>query len=255
MEVESQDRELRHAYSTSQLYLSRSSHTHAHTWSARNRRCMGVEADPPEQALTANRKKDEEEEDKTKDFECNICFETAASPVLTLCGHLYCWPCLYHWLGIHASCPVCKNPCSTTNVVPIYGRGGSSSLVAADPGVAPRLQMTEQERHWADTLLMPPDPPARRQSMNTTTKPEVVPPRPQAPITRSRPTIKSRSAQPDITWSPISGTGINFFGLVGVQEVNAMPAVRVIARREEEHKFGRWFCGFLVLMIGWAMFG
>jgi E3 ubiquitin-protein ligase RNF5 len=30
-------------------------------------------------------------------FECNICLELASEPVVTLCGHLYCWPCLYRW--------------------------------------------------------------------------------------------------------------------------------------------------------------
>ena len=36
-------------------------------------------------------------------FDCNICLETAHDPVVTLCGHLYCWPCLYkrvHSLGV-----------------------------------------------------------------------------------------------------------------------------------------------------------
>lgn len=28
-------------------------------------------------------------------FECNICLELAQDPVVTLCGHLFCWPCLY----------------------------------------------------------------------------------------------------------------------------------------------------------------
>lgn len=28
-------------------------------------------------------------------FECNVCLELASEPVVTLCGHLYCWPCLY----------------------------------------------------------------------------------------------------------------------------------------------------------------
>ncbi|RKP26077.1 hypothetical protein SYNPS1DRAFT_6987, partial [Syncephalis pseudoplumigaleata] len=60
------------------------------------------------------------------EFSCNICFDTASSPVLTLCGHLYCWPCLHQWLQAQARnplCPVCKAGCESTQVIPIYGRG------------------------------------------------------------------------------------------------------------------------------------
>ncbi|KAF0923819.1 hypothetical protein E2562_007682 [Oryza meyeriana var. granulata] len=45
-------------------------------------------------------------------FECNICFEMASEPVVTSCGHLFCWPCLYQWLHVHSThkeCPVCKD--------------------------------------------------------------------------------------------------------------------------------------------------
>lgn len=28
-------------------------------------------------------------------FECNICLEIATEPILTNCGHLFCWPCIY----------------------------------------------------------------------------------------------------------------------------------------------------------------
>jgi E3 ubiquitin-protein ligase RNF5 len=28
-------------------------------------------------------------------FECNICLEMAKEPIVTLCGHLFCWPCLF----------------------------------------------------------------------------------------------------------------------------------------------------------------
>ncbi|CAN0221132.1 unnamed protein product, partial [Ectocarpus fasciculatus] len=28
-------------------------------------------------------------------FECNICLDGVREPVVTRCGHLFCWPCLY----------------------------------------------------------------------------------------------------------------------------------------------------------------
>ena len=28
-------------------------------------------------------------------FECNVCFETPMDAVVTPCGHLYCWGCMY----------------------------------------------------------------------------------------------------------------------------------------------------------------
>jgi E3 ubiquitin-protein ligase RNF5 len=38
-------------------------------------------------------------------FECNICFELPHEPIVTLCGHLFCRPCLYKWLHIHSHSP------------------------------------------------------------------------------------------------------------------------------------------------------
>jgi len=36
---------------------------------------------------------------KDQRFVCAICLETVSNePVVTRCGHLYCWPCLYQWL-------------------------------------------------------------------------------------------------------------------------------------------------------------
>ncbi|CAG8469758.1 23290_t:CDS:2 [Cetraspora pellucida] len=60
------------------------------------------------------------------EYECNICFDTASAPVLTLCGHLFCWPCLHQWLEAQSQnplCPVCKAGCGQDKVIPIYGRG------------------------------------------------------------------------------------------------------------------------------------
>jgi hypothetical protein len=35
------------------------------------------------------------QDDEASAFECNICLSLSREPVVTLCGHLYCWPCLY----------------------------------------------------------------------------------------------------------------------------------------------------------------
>lgn len=81
--------------------------------------------------ITGLESSDDEKEDENKnaaDFECNICFELAQQPVVTSCGHLFCWPCLYQWLNVHSEhkeCPVCKGEVTESNITPIYGRGSS----------------------------------------------------------------------------------------------------------------------------------
>ncbi|KAL3614136.1 hypothetical protein CASFOL_042210 [Castilleja foliolosa] len=76
----------------------------------------------------------------TGDFECHICFDLAQEPIVTLCGHLYCWPCLYQWLQIHShshECPVCKAIVDEEKLVPIFGRGKSNRdpRSSAVPGI------------------------------------------------------------------------------------------------------------------------
>ncbi|XP_048129638.1 E3 ubiquitin-protein ligase RMA3-like [Rhodamnia argentea] len=83
-------------------------------------------------------------------FDCNICFDSASDPVVTLYGHLYslvechlyCWPCLYRWLDArsssgepdqrHQTCPICKADISHSTLIPLYGRGSSSSSSECD---------------------------------------------------------------------------------------------------------------------------
>ncbi|MBA0864988.1 hypothetical protein Goshw_007899 [Gossypium schwendimanii] len=79
----------------------------------------------------------------TSGFDCNICFDSAQDPVVTLCGHLYCWPCIYKWLRVQTSsldadqrqrnCPVCKANISSSSLVPLYGRGTASDSQSKDP--------------------------------------------------------------------------------------------------------------------------
>ncbi|KAI4363829.1 hypothetical protein MLD38_019997 [Melastoma candidum] len=66
-------------------------------------------------------------------LDCNICLDSAQDPVVTLCGHLYCWPCIYKWLRVQDAssedpeqrhqCPVCKSEVSDSTLVPLYYRG------------------------------------------------------------------------------------------------------------------------------------
>ncbi|XP_071944543.1 E3 ubiquitin-protein ligase RNF185-like [Antedon mediterranea] len=61
-------------------------------------------------------------------YECNICLDTAKDAVVSLCGHLFCWPCLHQWLETRPTrqvCPVCKAGISKDKVIPIYGRGNT----------------------------------------------------------------------------------------------------------------------------------
>ncbi|OWM82649.1 uncharacterized protein LOC116208024 [Punica granatum] len=71
-------------------------------------------------------------------FDCNICLDLARDPVVTCCGHLFCWPCLYRWLHLHPDvkeCPVCKGEVTVKNVTPIYGRGNHGREPEDDSGL------------------------------------------------------------------------------------------------------------------------
>ncbi|KAI9095980.1 hypothetical protein K1719_026127 [Acacia pycnantha] len=92
-------------------------------------------------------------------FSCNICLEFAREPVVTHCGHLYCWPCIYKWLHLqtdsltsdeHPQCPVCKACISSTTIIPLYGRG-QASLAQSEH---------HNEKSSDPDIFIPPRPPA-----------------------------------------------------------------------------------------------
>ncbi|KAJ2237066.1 hypothetical protein IWW45_001293 [Coemansia sp. RSA 485] len=85
------------------------------------------------------------------EFSCNICFDTATDPVLTICGHLFCWSCLVQWLERSATCPVCKAGCDKEKVIPVYGRGKEEK--------DPRLNTNIPNRPAGQR---PPPPPSRQ---------------------------------------------------------------------------------------------
>lgn len=58
----------------------------------------------PENSKTSTKPElsDDESEEKKDDsmFVCNICLDIAKDAVVSMCGHLYCWPCLSEFLNL-----------------------------------------------------------------------------------------------------------------------------------------------------------
>ncbi|XP_041450412.1 E3 ubiquitin-protein ligase RNF185-like [Drosophila obscura] len=74
-------------------------------------------------------------------FVCNICLGTASDAVVTICGHLFCWPCLTRWLTSGPNrkiCAVCKAAVDNSKIIPIYGRNSTRPDEYARDGLAPR---------------------------------------------------------------------------------------------------------------------
>ncbi|KAK9664203.1 hypothetical protein RND81_14G025700 [Saponaria officinalis] len=86
-----------------------------------------------------------ETDDISSGFDCNICLDSVQDPVVTFCGHLYCWPCIYMWLHSQKAsedpdrtpqCPVCKARISQNTLIPLYGRDKCGKPSATHFGVA-----------------------------------------------------------------------------------------------------------------------
>ncbi|RCV43577.1 hypothetical protein SETIT_9G305200v2 [Setaria italica] len=102
-----------------------------HSTSTTDKSSASGTAAPP-----STREPDDKASRSAANFECNVCFDMAAEPVVTKCGHLFCWECLYQWLHVHShhrECPVCKGQVAEDAIIPIYGRGGSAASVDNAP--------------------------------------------------------------------------------------------------------------------------
>lgn len=59
-------------------------------------------------------------------LQCNICHCDASHAVLVLCGHAFCWSCIYQWFETQSqnlresSCPVCGSFATANECIPIY---------------------------------------------------------------------------------------------------------------------------------------
>lgn len=102
---------------------------------------------------TDNEKKNDNSEDTNNtQYECNICLDVAHDAVISMCGHLFCWPCLHKWLesksNSNQTCPVCKSAISREKVIPLYGRNSTEKKDPRDKiPPRPQGQRTEPTRN------------------------------------------------------------------------------------------------------------
>ncbi|ESL10530.1 E3 ubiquitin-protein ligase RNF5 [Trypanosoma rangeli SC58] len=94
-----------------------------------------------------------------EDFSCAICYDLATEPVVTRCGHLFCWNCLDHWLGRRDAvleCPVCRGRVDKRlhgDIIPLYGKGrqthaaGSFSSVKSSSVPQPQCHQSQEQPH------------------------------------------------------------------------------------------------------------
>ncbi|MCO5607472.1 hypothetical protein L7F22_061668 [Adiantum nelumboides] len=82
--------------------------------------------------MASTRRREEESE-----FACGICLreiEGPSNPVVTCCGHLFCWACIYRWMRQQqpATCPVCKGYLTNlqADFTPIYSLGSNDEAAA-----------------------------------------------------------------------------------------------------------------------------
>ena len=54
--------------------------------------------------------------------ECPICLANARLPIVTRCGHIFCWECIKNWVESKQKmeCPICKNGIKLNEVIKLY---------------------------------------------------------------------------------------------------------------------------------------
>lgn len=92
-------------------------------------------------------------EDVGSFYDCNICLHLARDPILTCCGHLFCWDCFYKLPYVDSTakeCPVCEGEVTDSSVIPIYGNGDSNRESKLESGMTipprPKAQRVEGAR-------------------------------------------------------------------------------------------------------------
>ncbi|XP_058465411.1 uncharacterized protein LOC131438979 [Malaya genurostris] len=70
---------------------------------------------------------------EVSDFDCVLCCRTLWRPVVTPCGHTYCWVCLDRCMDYSSSCPLCMAPLVEQFRHHLASSAGQFALLTANP--------------------------------------------------------------------------------------------------------------------------
>ncbi|KAK8883864.1 hypothetical protein M9Y10_042964 [Tritrichomonas musculus] len=76
-----------------------------------------------------NNKTGKEKKVKSDDqWNCPICFDKLRSPVVTHCGHVFCYDCIDRWLMKSDKCPMCTNHINRDELIVVPGHGETQNI-------------------------------------------------------------------------------------------------------------------------------
>ena len=76
---------------------------------------------------------------------CPLCNKPLHTPVVSECGHIYCWPCICKHLQESNTCPICDKVLNKENLIPIYGQTDESKEDAPPPPKQQRVEPPKEE--------------------------------------------------------------------------------------------------------------
>lgn len=79
-----------------------------------------------------NEKKEKNSNEKKRrsndQWTCPICFDKLQSPVVTYCGHVFCYDCIDRWLQKSDKCPICTKHVDRNDLIVVPGHGETRNI-------------------------------------------------------------------------------------------------------------------------------
>ncbi|EDR27699.1 hypothetical protein, conserved [Entamoeba dispar SAW760] len=61
------------------------------------------------------------------ELQCLVCYNEPKQPVITQCGHTFCWKCIKG--KVPGNCPFCSNPITLDSLVSIFNEEGTNAPI------------------------------------------------------------------------------------------------------------------------------